>query len=90
MAQQKEREAALEEAKKYVVTEDTSLPRATKVNIGNKDIELGNGTKKGVRVKVCGRDPPFTRAEAGNVHYFVGRLRPYTVLYFSWKRNKVG
>src|SRR5436305_1691584 len=32
-----------------------SLPKAIKITIGNKNVELGEGTSKGTRVKVCGR-----------------------------------
>ncbi|KAL3424978.1 asparaginyl-tRNA synthetase [Phlyctema vagabunda] len=45
----------LEEAKKIVLTEDSSLPKAVKITIGQKDIELGEGDVKGTRVKVSGR-----------------------------------
>lgn len=45
----------LESAKKIVLKEDESLPKAIKVTIGSKDIELGDGDKKGTRVKVSGR-----------------------------------
>lgn len=58
-AQDAEREKArmvtLEEAKKIVLTEDTSLPKAVKITIGKKDIDLGEGEVKGTRVKVSGR-----------------------------------
>lgn len=53
--QRKQREANLEEAKKIVLKEDASLPKALKIKIGRKDIELGEGDKKGTRVKVMGR-----------------------------------
>ncbi|KAF7857315.1 hypothetical protein EAF04_009556 [Stromatinia cepivora] len=45
----------LEDSKKIVLTEDSSLPAAVKIKIGRKDIELGEGEKKGIRVKVSGR-----------------------------------
>lgn len=45
----------LENAKKIVIKEDESLPKAVKINIGNKDVDLGDGEKKGARVKVMGR-----------------------------------
>ncbi|ORY59140.1 asparaginyl-tRNA synthetase [Pseudomassariella vexata] len=45
----------LEEAKKIVLKEDTSLPKPIRMKIGRKDIELGDGDKKGTRVKVMGR-----------------------------------
>ncbi|KAH8674101.1 asparaginyl-tRNA synthetase [Xylariales sp. PMI_506] len=53
--QKKQRLANLEEAKKIVLKEDPSLPAAVKIKIGRKDIELGDGDKKGTRVKVMGR-----------------------------------
>lgn len=46
---------ALEDAKKIVLKEDETLPKAIKINIGNKDVELGDTEKKGTRVKVYGR-----------------------------------
>ncbi|KAG9246997.1 asparaginyl-tRNA synthetase-like protein [Calycina marina] len=45
----------LEDAKKIVLMEDVSLPKAIKMKIWQKDIELGEGDKKGTRVKVSGR-----------------------------------
>lgn len=58
-AADKEKEDArlktLEEARKIVLTEDSSLPAAVKIKIGRKDIELGDGDVKGTRVKVSGR-----------------------------------
>ncbi|CAD6444824.1 79448e8d-21f1-4314-900e-122d60c7488b [Sclerotinia trifoliorum] len=45
----------LEDSKKIILTEDTSLPAAVKIKIGRKDIELGEGEKKGIRAKVSGR-----------------------------------
>ena len=46
----------LETAKQIVLQEDPSLPVAVRINIGNKNIELGYGQgKKGARVKVFGR-----------------------------------
>lgn len=53
--QKKQRLANLEEAKKIVLKEDPSLTKAVKIKIGRKDIELGEGDKKGTRVKVMGR-----------------------------------
>lgn len=47
--------AKLEEAKSIVITEDSSLPKAVKITIGNKDVVLGAGSSKGTRVKVSGR-----------------------------------
>lgn len=45
----------LDEAKKIIIKEDSSLPKATKITIGHKDVELGYGNIKGTRVKVSGR-----------------------------------
>ncbi|KAI1335721.1 asparaginyl-tRNA synthetase [Xylariaceae sp. FL0016] len=53
--QRKARLANLESAKSIVLKQDESLPKATKIKIGRKDIELGEGDKKGARVKVMGR-----------------------------------
>lgn len=53
--QRQARLANLEDAKKIVLKEDSSLPKAVKIKIGRKDIELGEGDKKGTRVKVLGR-----------------------------------
>jgi asparaginyl-tRNA synthetase len=46
---------ALEEAKKIKLEEDKSLPEAARMNIGQKDLALGEGDEKGARVKVYGR-----------------------------------
>lgn len=58
-AQEEEKEKArlktLEEAKKIVLKEDESLPKAVKITIGDKNVELGDGDVKGTRVKVSGR-----------------------------------
>ena len=58
-AQEEEKEKArlahLEGAKKIILTEDVSLPKAVKITIGDKDVELGEGDVKGTRVKVSGR-----------------------------------
>jgi asparaginyl-tRNA synthetase len=58
-AQEEEKEKArlkhLEEAKKIVLEENPSLPKAVKVTIADKDVELGEGDIKGTRVKVSGR-----------------------------------
>lgn len=58
-AQEAEKEKArlqhLEEAKKIVLKEDPALPKAVKVTIGDKNVELGEGDVKGTRVKVSGR-----------------------------------
>jgi asparaginyl-tRNA synthetase len=45
----------LEDAKKIVVKEDSSLPKAVKITIGHKNVTLGEGDVKGTRVKVSGR-----------------------------------
>ncbi|KAK3332455.1 asparaginyl-tRNA synthetase [Cercophora scortea] len=45
----------LEDAKKIVLKEDTSLPAPVKIKLNDKSIELGDDTKKGTRVKVYGR-----------------------------------
>ncbi|PMD40260.1 putative Asparaginyl-tRNA synthetase, cytoplasmic [Hyaloscypha variabilis F] len=58
-AQEEEKEKArlkhLEEAKKIILKEDPSLPKAVKITIGDKNVELGEGDVKGTRVKVSGR-----------------------------------
>jgi asparaginyl-tRNA synthetase len=58
-AQEEEKEKArlktLDDAKKITLTEDQSLPKATKITIRQKDITLGEGDVKGTRVKVSGR-----------------------------------
>ncbi|KAK4090241.1 hypothetical protein Purlil1_5412 [Purpureocillium lilacinum] len=55
-AQKKQRLENLEAAKKIVLKEDPSLPKAVKITIDNKNVELGDGAdKKGARVKVSGR-----------------------------------
>ncbi|KAK7969167.1 asparaginyl-tRNA synthetase [Apiospora saccharicola] len=53
--QKKQRMQNLEDAKKVVLKEDASLPKAVKIKINRKDIELGEGDKKGTRVVVMGR-----------------------------------
>jgi asparaginyl-tRNA synthetase len=66
--EQEDREKALEEAKKIVIKEDTTLPAATKINLGEKRpevVKLGSGErskdvdyaseKRGTRVRVFGR-----------------------------------
>ncbi|KFZ07620.1 hypothetical protein V501_06280 [Pseudogymnoascus sp. VKM F-4519 (FW-2642)] len=45
----------LEDAKKIVLTEDASLPKAVRTTTGDKNIKLGEGDVKGARVKICGR-----------------------------------
>lgn len=52
---EKHRLKNLEDAKKIVLKEDESLPKAVKITIGHKNVELGEGDVKGTRVKVCGR-----------------------------------
>jgi asparaginyl-tRNA synthetase len=58
-AQEADKEKArlqhLEEAKQIVLTEDPALPRAVKITIGDKNVQLGEGDVKGTRVKVSGR-----------------------------------
>ncbi|KAE9367369.1 putative Asparaginyl-tRNA synthetase, cytoplasmic [Stipitochalara longipes BDJ] len=58
-AQEEEKEKArlkhLEEAKKIILKEDPSLPKAVKITIGDKNVQLGEGDVKGTRVKVSGR-----------------------------------
>ncbi|KFH40741.1 Asparagine--tRNA ligase, cytoplasmic-like protein [Hapsidospora chrysogenum ATCC 11550] len=51
----KQRLQTLESAKKIVLKEDESLPKAVKITIATKDVELGEGDKRGTRVKVSGR-----------------------------------
>jgi asparaginyl-tRNA synthetase len=59
VASQEEKEKArlkhLEEAKKIVLTEEPSLPTAVKITIGDKDVQLGEGTVKGTRAKLSWR-----------------------------------
>ncbi|ELR08980.1 hypothetical protein VC83_05976 [Pseudogymnoascus destructans] len=45
----------LEDAKKIILTEDASLPKAVRTTTGDKNIKLGEGDVKGARVKICGR-----------------------------------
>lgn len=58
-AQEEEKEKArlknLEDAKKIVLKEDSSLSKAVKITIGDKNVQLGEGEHKGTRVKVSGR-----------------------------------
>ena len=67
-AEQDERDKALDEAKKIVITEDPSLPAATSITLGEKrpeKVKLGSGERtkevdytskdRGTRVKVYGR-----------------------------------
>lgn len=49
------REQAFEDAKKVVIKEDPSLPKAVEVSVADKDVELGEGDKKGTRVSIPGR-----------------------------------
>ena len=51
---EKARAKTLEDAKKIVITEDSSLPKAVKITIG-QNVDLGEGDVKGTRVKVSGR-----------------------------------
>lgn len=51
----KQRLANLEAAKKVVIQQDSNLPEAKKIRIDDKSVELGEGDKKGARVKVYGR-----------------------------------
>jgi asparaginyl-tRNA synthetase len=53
--QKKARLQNLEAAKKIVLKKDESLPEPLKMKIGRKDIQLGEGEKKGTRVLICGR-----------------------------------
>lgn len=53
-----ERRSALEEAKKIVIKEDMSLPKAVQINLGETSpevVKLGSGDQPGTRVKVFGR-----------------------------------
>lgn len=51
----RQRAKNLEEAKKIKIEQDPSLPEARKMRIDDKNVELGEGDKKGARVKVSGR-----------------------------------
>lgn len=51
----KQKQQTLEAAKKVVLKQDESLPKPVRIKINRKDIELGEGDKKGTRVKVFGR-----------------------------------
>ncbi|PHH54332.1 Asparagine--tRNA ligase, cytoplasmic [Ceratocystis fimbriata CBS 114723] len=51
----KAREQNLDAAKKIVLKEDETLPKAQCIKINRKDITLGEADKKGTRVKVYGR-----------------------------------
>ncbi|KAI2612514.1 asparaginyl-tRNA synthetase [Hypoxylon fragiforme] len=53
--QKKQKLQNLEAAKKIVIKQDESLPKPIRIKINRKDIELGEGDKKGTRVKVFGR-----------------------------------
>ncbi|KAF2859498.1 asparaginyl-tRNA synthetase [Piedraia hortae CBS 480.64] len=53
-----ERNKVLEDAKKVVLTEDSSLPRAKRISLNEKRpevVQLGSADKPGTRVKVYGR-----------------------------------
>ncbi|KAF4591581.1 asparaginyl-tRNA synthetase [Ophiocordyceps camponoti-floridani] len=55
-AKKQQRLGNLEASKKIIIREDPSLPKAVKMNIGDKTVALGDGDGvKGVRVKVSGR-----------------------------------
>ncbi|CAD6505470.1 BgTH12-00961 [Blumeria graminis f. sp. triticale] len=45
----------LEDARKVVIEEDSSLPEAIKITIRDKSLVLGEGDTRGARVKVSGR-----------------------------------
>lgn len=51
---QKARVANLEAARKVTIKQDSSLPEAKRMRIDDKSVELGEGDKKGARVKVYG------------------------------------
>lgn len=51
----KQRLENLEAAKNVVIKQDPSLPEAKRIRIDDKHVELGEGDKKGARVKVYGR-----------------------------------
>ncbi|KAI0115175.1 asparaginyl-tRNA synthetase [Daldinia grandis] len=51
----KQRLQNLEAAKKIVLKQDESLPKPIRIKINRKDVDLGEGDKKGTRVKVFGR-----------------------------------
>ncbi|EOO02284.1 putative asparaginyl-trna synthetase protein [Phaeoacremonium minimum UCRPA7] len=51
----KQRAKNLENAKKITISEDSSLPKAVKLRIDQKDVALGDAETKGTRVKVSGR-----------------------------------
>lgn len=54
-ARKQQRVENLEKAKLIVLKEDESLPQAVKMKIGDKNVLLGDGARKGARVKVSGR-----------------------------------
>ncbi len=56
--EEEERRRALEEAKKIVIKEDETLPKAVKINLGetkSEIVKLGSGDASGTRVRVFGR-----------------------------------
>lgn len=56
--EEEERRRALDEAKRIVITEDLSLPKAVQINLGEtreEVVKLGSGNKPGTRVRVVGR-----------------------------------
>lgn len=67
----KQRQGNLEEAKKVVIKQDPSLPEAKRMRIDDKTVELGDGDKKGARVKVYGRIDKL-RPQKQAVSNFVG------------------
>lgn len=71
----KQRLQVVEDAKKLVLKQDESLPAAKKITIADKNIELGDGDKKGARVKVCGR---------------IHQLRQQKTTWFIWLRDGYG
>ena len=52
---EKARLKTLEDARLIVLKEDASLPKAVKITIGQKNVNLGEGDVRGTRVKVSGR-----------------------------------
>lgn len=54
-ARKKQRLENLEAAKKIIIKPDPSLPEPVKITIARKDVDLGDGEKRGTRVKISGR-----------------------------------
>merc|ERR1712000_659733 len=73
--EEKKKLQTIEDAKKLVLKQDASLPEAKKITIGEKDLELGEGDKKGARVKVSGR---------------IHQLRQQKTTWFIWLRDGYG